>query len=288
MTAFVIGHVDYYTCGRILLSPSLLLLSNAPDISLTCGWRPRCCGHVRTSIETPALIARNARNVRRTDRREKTRTGEVYFNLKRDDKTHLRDTPMQSLKRIFRDTRARSGGDNKLREIAIPGESSLQDLDPRKGVSPLPPPSSRLSATLPDTLRYLARDESVDSRAKVKIWAARDTAAFAHCRRAGKRPAPAAESRLRPASPYHLGHWVRPGPAKPGKRDPHPLPWVSLSLSRARARHARRIDRPCTGSSDVTAAIMHRRLSLSRRNGMRRPQYAKRLCVSHGVACFAN
>jgi len=40
----------------------------------------------------------------------------------------------------------------------------------------------------------------------------------------GKRPAPAAESRLRPASRYHLGHWVRPGPAKPGKRDPHPLP----------------------------------------------------------------
>lgn len=48
-----------------------------------------------------------------------------------------------------------------------------------------------------------------------------------------------------------------------------------MSLS----RHAR-IDRPCTGSSDVTAAIMHRRLSLSAKwhAGGRDTQ-----CVSYGV-----
>lgn len=122
--------------------------------------------------------------------------------------------------------RARS----RSRYICYPARAvSLRSIP--ESASPSSSPEQIIRARLSrDT--SLSRDESVNSRAKVKIWAVRWPLREIQPPRLlivgacgnGKRPAPAAESRLRPASPYHLGHWVRPGPAKPGKRDPHPLP----------------------------------------------------------------
>lgn len=163
MTVFV---VDYYTCGRILLSPSPLLLSNAPDVSVTCGWRPRCCSHVR--IRKPASTAHNVTK-RKTDRQEREeKCILIQPEQHRSLVTHIyvRDTPMCN--------RSNANFAKSIFKIY------------RKGVPPSPPRVNYPRCTLSRERRERQLPRESENLGRP----VRDTAAFAHCRRARQKAGP--------------------------------------------------------------------------------------------------